>query len=368
MPAILNGQTVFGVQTLIPQGSNQIDDGIDIDENGVMYGSFWGIWQGRNGTHILRYRPNGSIDTLSVGLIRPNGLDYSEGSIYVANSGGGGIFKIDTLTGNKTRIVQIASPSNVIKVPGIDSLIISSYIQNKIYTYGQDSTLRVLSSSTLLNGPVGMCLDSSGNLYVSNFNNGNILKYDHQNGFQSFINIGGGIGFIAYAANTIWATSHHSKKVYKIPLDSPRVHVIAGSGLAQVQDGIGSSASFRSPNGIAVFPSGDSLYVSEYMAKCLRKLKALPTVITRLSEEKKEVNNLVYPNPTDGVVQITFPVEFGIENYLMFSPNGQEVKNYKIERNRDGLLIDLSNNSPGVYSFRLQFEDKTIIHYRIILH
>ena len=40
----LLGQYQYEVTTLIPENANIIDDGLAIDENGVLYGAYWGIW------------------------------------------------------------------------------------------------------------------------------------------------------------------------------------------------------------------------------------------------------------------------------------------------------------------------------------
>jgi DNA-binding beta-propeller fold protein YncE len=211
--AISIGQVNYHVSTVLPEGSNQFDDGLTMDENGTIYASYWGEWQGTPGTHVYRIRKNGHMDTLAVGFNRPNGIHYSEGKVYVANSRGHNVSRVDTLTGQVEVLISVINPSNVMKFPGVDSLLIVSYSGRKLYGYSDWYGLNEISSSSKLTGPVGIALSDAGDVYIGNFDDGKILKLNDQHEFDEIADVGGGTGFFAIHGDSLYATNHVTKRV-----------------------------------------------------------------------------------------------------------------------------------------------------------
>jgi len=293
----LFAQFEYEVTTLIPENSNIIDDGLAIDEQGTLYGSYWGIWQGAAGRHVLRYRTEGSYDTLATGFNRPNGLNYRNGKLYLANGGASQLVVIDT-NGTQQVLASVPGISNAEPVPGTDSLIATSWGQNKVYGISTDGTINTISSSPLYSGPVGTTFDPDGNLYVANFNNGKILKLENGN-VEVLADIGGGIGFITYSDGAILATNHTDKRVYRIPLNGIGTEIIAGSGQAVIADGVGTEASFKSPNGIVATPSGDTIYVSEFSGKALRMIVRSDVAVTKNNTQQASPAYRLYPTPAN---------------------------------------------------------------------
>lgn len=316
-----SAQTVrYEVSTLIPSQSHLLDDCLSIDEQGNVYGSYYGDWQGAAGTHVLRYRPTGQFDTLATGLSRPNGNSYHNGKVYVANSVVGEIWVIDT-SGQVDRVIALQGVSNVVPVPGTDSLVAVSWGASTVYGISANGTVSTVSNSPLFNGLAGAVYDPQGRLYVANYNNGRIMRQEADGTFVLFQDIGGGIGFIAYADGAILATNHTDNKVYRVPVDSSGAFVIAGSGQAQVIDGVGDSAAFHFPNGIVATPSGDTIYVSEFASKSLRMIVRSTVADTTTSDTtntdttttdttttglhfRGEATPSIYPIPSSG--QLSF--------------------------------------------------------------
>ena len=293
---VLSAQFTYTVSTLLPEDSHLLDDGLCLDAQGHLYGSYWGIWQGAAGRHVLHYAPDGTHDTLAVGFERPNGLACTNNGVVVADSGNNRLVRIAP-DGTRTVIANVPGVSDVLAVPGTDSLIATSWGQNRVYGIGPDGTVSTISTSSLYNGSVGTAFDTLGRLYIANFNNGRIMRLT-QGELEMFADIGGGIGFITYADGAILATNHISKKIFRLPINGVGVEVIAGSGTADIVDGVGLEASFRSPNGIAATPSGDTIYVSEFEAKALRMIVRTPEVVNNTPETAPISRPLAYPLPT----------------------------------------------------------------------
>ncbi|MCG8328988.1 MAG: hypothetical protein MI974_14945 [Chitinophagales bacterium] len=342
----------YEVTTLIPQDAHIIDDGLTIDESGVIYGSYWGIWQGTPGTHILRYYPNGSYDTLATGLLRPNGLSYFNGKILAANSGNGQLFSIDT-DGSKEVIAQISGGiSHAVPVPGTDSLVITGWSQSRLYGMNALGDVTPMPTSTLFNGGVGAAFDLQGRLYIGNFNDGKILKLENGE-LEVFAELGGGIGFITYSDNAILATNHIDKKVYRLPVDGSEIEVIAGSGEAIMQDGIGEEASFVSPNGIVSTPSGDTIYVSEFESKSLRMI--IRTAVTADEENTGAISSagaIVYPLPSSGHISIENVDLSKIKQGIVRDSNGRVIRKLASSSFQND-VINLSDLPNGHYTLSL---------------
>lgn len=346
----------YEVTTLIPEDAHIIDDGLTIDEAGIIYGSYWGIWQGTPGTHILRYYPDGSYDTLTTGLLRPNGLSYFNGKILAANSGNGQLFSIEP-DGTKEVIAQISGGiSHAVPVPGTDSLVVTGWSQSRLYGINASGEITPMPTSTLFNGGVGAAFDTQGRLYIGNFNDGKILKLENGE-LEVFADLGGGIGFITYSDNVILATNHIDKKVYRVPVDGSEVKVIAGSGQAIIQDGIGEEASFVSPNGIVSTPSGDTIYVSEFESKSLRMI--IRTAITTDQERTEAISSteaIVFPIPSSGHISIENIDVSIINEGIVRDSSGRVVKKLASSAFQND-MINLSDLPNGHYTLSLFGQD-----------
>ena len=345
---LLAGGGLFGqsyqytVSTVLPENTHLFDDGICLDEEGNLYGSYWGVWQGAVGTHVGRYRVNATMDTLAQGFNHPNGINYANGMLFLANSGASQVIGIDTL-GNTQVLASVASPSNVIPVPGdADSLVAVSWQQRRLYGI-RNGNVTVLASLGLLDGPVGLAFDPAGELYIGLFNNGNILHYEGNGQLGVVANIGGGSGFLTYSDGGLLATNHSNKRIYRIDLSDSSVAVIAGNGQAVIQDGLGTQASFASPNGIVASPSGDTIYVSEYMTKALRMIVRSP-VATHIGDENNS-DGLVYPVPASDQLRIASPWAEAVDTLLVYDLEGRLVQQLTDVQGR----IDTSDWPRGLY-------------------
>lgn len=344
----LKGQEyTYHVTTLIPANAHLIDDGIALDESGNLYGSYWGIWQGAAGRHVMRYRTNGVLDTLAEGFERPNGMSYKAGTIYLANGGQSQIIAIDT-SGSQEVVASLSGVSNVLPIPGADSLVAISWGQNRVYIVGSEGN-EVLSSDALLDGPVGGAYDSEGNLYVANFNDGKVLRYIGNGNFEVFADIGGGVGFITYANDAIWATNHTDRKVYRIPIDGSNFEIIAGSGANTTTDGIGETASFNSPNGIVTTPSADTIYVSEFFGKALRMMVRMPVVSDVDRVENVDKVPTVYPLPCKNRLYFE-NLDFNrLKKVLLLDNKGQLIQEFGAQTTfKNG--INLSHLPDSIYT------------------
>lgn len=140
--------------------------------------------------------------------------------------------------------------------------------------------------------PHGIVSDSLGNIYFCDTDNHRIRKIDVSNGFFStvagsttgFVN---GEGSVAKFKNPegiainpndqvlyIADTGNHSIRVITLSNNSaPVVTTLAGSGSSGAANGTGASVTFSSPRGVAVAPFDDFLFVADTGNHRIRKIR-----------------------------------------------------------------------------------------------
>jgi streptogramin lyase len=133
-----------------------------------------------------------------------------------------------------------------------------------------------VSSSASFRNPYGLAIDASGNIYVADANNYKIRKinpsgvvstlagsgsYGDTEGLGSSASFKRPEGLAVDSSGNIYVSDRNGHKIRKI---SPAglVSTLAGTGSIGDTDGVGSSASFNYPRGIAI-DSSDNIYVAD---------------------------------------------------------------------------------------------------------
>ena len=158
---------------------------------------------------------------------------------------------------------------------------------------GTDGTV----TSASFKYPLGLCIDSNGNMYVSDnqsirkiTTNGAVstiagsgvtyipLRGSFAEGTGSSASFSNPSGLAVDANNNIYVADTDNNRIRKIT-PGGTVTTIAGNGTYAYVDGPGSSASFGKPTGIAVNAAGTILYVSEAGNNCIRKITITPNPV-----------------------------------------------------------------------------------------
>ncbi|MFY0594260.1 MAG: hypothetical protein JXQ92_16590, partial [Roseivirga sp.] len=142
------------------------------------------------------------------------------------------------------------------------------------------------------NSPEALAIDAAGNVYVADVNNysvrkidvaGNVTTYAGTGGWGTANGTGTSAGFsgpfgIAVDAIGNLYVSDGGNTIRKID-PSQAVTTFAGSGSTGAQDGVGTSASFNFPNGIAIDASGN-LFIADNSNHIIRKIDPFGMVTT----------------------------------------------------------------------------------------
>lgn len=352
---LLKAQTV----TTISPTASKIDDDLIFDSNGNLFGS------GYDAGKVYKLTPDGALTIFAEGLSNANGLAWNDdGSLVVVDNTGNKIYKVQP-DGTKTVLVpNITGPSGLLRLYGSDTMIVTTYINHKVFKMAPDGSLTEYLTHPEFNGPVGLCYDDDQNLYVANFGDRKIFKVT-PDGTVTFLTqppLGQSIGFLAYANGFLYATAFNAHKIYKIDLDG-NYNVWLGS-TAGGTDGDASVAKFSRPNGIRFSSTGDTLYVSEYGGKRVRRITNLEGTSGVTDQVNVVGHAMLSPNPATGFSKFTFDLKVSTPVTIeLFDLQGNMVKNicsestltpghYVRELNVKGLV-------PGTYMLQMRTREST---------
>lgn len=195
----------------------------------------------------------------------PTGITVdSTGNIYVADQGNDAIRKI-TPEGVVTTVVGSADSQG--------------------YADGPAATAK-------FSEPHGLAIDSSGDLYTTEWGNDTVRKIDMENGEAVTVSTLAGTGsagdsegdasqtsldqphgIAVNSAGEVFVADEMNNKIKKIDTVAEEVVTYAGTGEASFEDGDGSKAKFKQPRGLAlgVYKNTD-LYVCDYVNNRVRKV------------------------------------------------------------------------------------------------
>ena len=214
---------------------------------------------------VWRISPEGSVEVLARSLYGSSGnaID-SRGDLLQANFFGHTIDRISR-TGEVTRLVEEGLQGPVGIAVGEEGLLfVCNCGGNYVATVDPEGTVRRLAEGDLFACPNGITLGPDGALYVTNFNHHDLVRIDPDSGEASrFATVPGGAGnaHIAFSKGFFYVTKILTHRLVKVSMEG-EVFPVAGSGAEGHDDGAGPEATFSYPNGIAVSPSGDVLYLN----------------------------------------------------------------------------------------------------------
>jgi sugar lactone lactonase YvrE len=202
--------------------------------------------------------------------------------------------------------------NNCIREVSASSGIITTVAGNDSAGYSGDGGS---ATTAKLNGPVGVTVDVSGNIYIADLNNNCIRKVTYPSGPKGIINTIAGDDTAGYSGD----------------------------------NGAGTNAKLYKPCGTGLDVSG-TVYIADTYNNRIRKLTRDPSGIAEFGYSPMHV--VLYPNPavSSFVLQIA-EADFEIELLQLFDLDGKCLYTQWITSART--VIDVSNLAYGTYNVRI---------------
>jgi hypothetical protein len=219
--------------------------------------------------------------------------------------------------------IAVDTTGNVYVADTYNNVIRKISVTDSVTTYaGKDSSgyRNGVASNALFSGPQGICVDKNGNIYIADTYNNVIRKIS--GGMVTTLAGDGRIGFrdgqadsaefylpVGIAVDTsgnVYVTDNGNFAVREIS-KSGTVSTIAGIGYAGFVNGSIDSARFDGLYGIAVTPAGSDVYVTEYINNDVRLIQngmvsvfagTDSTITNRGYQNGNPVNEALFNEPT----------------------------------------------------------------------
>jgi hypothetical protein len=334
-----------------------IDEALFRTENGQLYGTGY-----VNGT--FNSFDEGFVLPLLDSLENPSEItELSTGEIAIVESQGDRIMLYDPVNDTAEILTSdIQNPAGILKMPDSDTLLVSSLLNNSIYSVSPDGDTNAYLSNSLFDAPVSLVWDDSNNLYIANYNSGIIVKKSADNTVTQLCSLPTtSLGHIIRIGNTLFATAVFDNKIYKIDLTTGSWAIFAGSSQGS-DDGDINVAKFNTPNGITASISGDSLFVSEYNTKSIRLISGVLNHIGIPELPENSSKNLIalWPNPIQDELYILFKKPDTFFRIELVGSHGITTPLYTkaLSQQNNTVKIDIPNSlSSGFYFLKMSSEN-----------
>jgi len=250
--------TVFDSDTIPGMGAV---GGVTVDRLGYVY-----VADFRN--RVWRYAPGGSVEPFADGLYGSSGNAIGpRGELYQSSFHGSFITRVARDGTAELYIDRGLNGPVGIAVGDAGELFVVNCSGNFVSIVRPDRTVDTLASGALFACPNGITRDDRGDLYVVNFSNTRVIRVTPGGAAEAFADIpgSGGNAHIAFGRNGFYVTKLRGNQVFRLERDGTS-RVVAGTGAQGRLDGVATTAQLSQPNGIALSPSGQELWVNELIS------------------------------------------------------------------------------------------------------
>jgi hypothetical protein len=363
------------------------------------------------GNGLLGYSGDGGIATLAqINLPRGLAVDLS-GNLYIADNGNHCIRKVNTSgiittiagdgnpgfsgDGGLATSAQLYSP-NDIDVDALGNVYIVDFMNHKLRKINTLGIINTIAGtgvggfsgdggnalSAQLNGPCAIALDTSKNIYISDYINNRIRKIDKFGIISTIAGTGVG-GFSGDGGNAMFAKIASVSgiavdllgNIYTTEIYNQRIRKISTSGIINTISGNGTygysgdggpaiSAQFSNPFSISVDPAYN-IFISDmynYRIRVICQTNCLAGV-NELNADEKQI--LAYPNPNNGLFNIN--IEKQVENgeFVLFNLCGEKIHTQKISQG-DNIIIK-NELAKGFYNYTITSDKEKIGYGKLII-
>lgn len=231
-------------------------------------------------------RPAQEPRVFATGFEGASGNEFdSNGYLYQSNIRGNYISRIAPDGSHEIFAREgIVAPVGI-ALDGNDTLFVANCGDQSIQRISRDGRSELFVRDDLLVCPNGLTFDDEHNLYVANFDNGDVVKITPERQVSRLASLPGrNNGHLTFFDGALFVVARSDHRIYRVSLDGEAVP-FAGSGERGHVDGPAERASFSLPNDIAPGPDGRTLYINEIASTTNDPTQLAPMVVRRIRFE-----------------------------------------------------------------------------------
>ncbi|HTB06022.1 MAG TPA: T9SS type A sorting domain-containing protein [Bacteroidia bacterium] len=228
-----------------------------------------------------------------------------------------------------------------------------------------------------LNYPEGMVVDVSGNLFIADYQNNRIRKVDTAGIISTVVGTGGagfsGDGGSAIAAKlngpfglaidtsgNLYIADQKNSRIRKVNT-SGIINTLAGDSVAGYSGdgGLAASAELNYPVGLAIDTLG-SIYIADNNNFRIRKITAGAPLVIKEFNDNMETS--IYPIPNNGNFNLQIRnSKFQMKKMEIYNSLRERIYSQVLRQVQGDYQIDLSNQPAGIYLYRVTTENGELV-------
>lgn len=250
------------VETVL-EGLDAATGGLALDAEGNLYTADFG-YAGHDGNTLFRVRPDGSVEPFAthatMDQLTGNRV-IADGTIYQSSYGSGHVYRIGPDGEVEVVTDQMSGPTAIVVTD--ERLLVVDCNRNAVYEVFDEGSVEVFAGgiSDGMRCPNGMTQDPDGNLYLVNFEHGQLMKISPDGRDLSVLHrFPGGNAHVAYHDGQLFITGREANRIFRYDIAKGDADVVAGTGEAGMDDGPGSQATLGPPNAIVIDAEGNIFF------------------------------------------------------------------------------------------------------------
>jgi len=180
----------------------------------------------QSGGTVARITPDGRVSRIAKGFSAPHDLAIdASGYLYVADTGAGRVARVSQDGSVTTYITGLNAPVDLAFHPNGELFVCELYA-GTVTAYKSAKKVKVVASS--LDMPHGLAFDSAGVTYINEWSGNRILKMDLKGRLQPVAAVEGPVGVAIGKSGDLYVAQPQAGKVSRVKMDGTRITLIEG--------------------------------------------------------------------------------------------------------------------------------------------
>jgi sugar lactone lactonase YvrE len=180
----------------------------------------------QSGGTIVRITPDGSVNRFAKGFSAPHDLAFDvSGYLYVADTGANRVARVSPEGSVTTYIPGLNAPVDLAFHPNGELFVCELYA-GTVTAYRDAMKAKLVASS--LDKPHGLAFDNTGVTYINEWSGNRVLKMDRKGRLQTVTTVEGPVGIAIGKSGDLYVAQPQAGKISRVKVDGTRFTLIEG--------------------------------------------------------------------------------------------------------------------------------------------